>query len=69
LTAIQVRLTCQIVVADISLATKPFNPNEEHMGSTSFGNAIPATMIGPAMPPNIRTDRAGSCRVRVGGRA
>jgi hypothetical protein len=48
---------------------KPFNPNEEHMGSTSFGNAIPATMIGPAMPQNIRIDRAGLARVRVGGRA
>jgi hypothetical protein len=51
-------------VADI-VRGKPFNPNEEHMGSTSFGNAIPVMMTGPALPQNIRINRAGFRRVRV----
>jgi hypothetical protein len=35
------------------------------MGSTTFGNVNPATMTGPAMPPNIKINRAGFGRVRV----
>jgi hypothetical protein len=35
------------------------------MGSTTFGNVNPATMIGLAMPPNIKINRAGLGRVRV----
>jgi hypothetical protein len=49
-----------------------FNPNDEHfeqhMGSTTFGNANPATMIGLAMPQDIRINRDGCGRVRVVGR-
>jgi hypothetical protein len=56
------------VVLDI-VRDKPFNPDEEHMGSTTFGNVTPATMIGLALPQNIKIDRAGFGRVRVGGRA
>jgi hypothetical protein len=47
---------------------RPFNPNEEHMGSTTFGNVTPA-MIGPTLPQNIKVNRAGSGRVRGDGRA
>jgi hypothetical protein len=51
---------------------KTFNPNEDHsrthMGSTTFGNANPATMIGLAMLQDIKINRAGCGRVRVGGR-
>jgi hypothetical protein len=43
---------------------KPFNPNEEHMGSTTFGNVDPATIIGPAVPQHIKINRAGLRRVR-----
>ena len=50
------------VVADI-VRDKPFNPNEEHMGSTTFGNVTP--VIGLALSQNIRIDRAGLGRVRV----
>src|ERR1700736_2382294 len=46
---------------------EPFNPNEEHMGSTTFGNVTPAILTGPAMPQNIRINRAGSGRVRGDG--
>jgi len=42
-----------------------FNPDEEHMGSTTFGNVNPATMTGLAMPQNIKINRAGLGRVRV----
>jgi hypothetical protein len=42
---------------------KPFNPDEEHMGSTTFGNVDPA-MTGLAMPQNIKINRAGFRRVR-----
>jgi hypothetical protein len=35
------------------------------MGSTTFGNANPATMIGLAMPQDIKINRAGPGRVRV----
>jgi hypothetical protein len=52
------------VVADI-VRDKPFNPNEEHMGSTTFGNVTPAIMTGLAMPQNIKINRAGLGRVRV----
>jgi hypothetical protein len=38
---------------------KPFNPDEEPMGSATFGNATPVTMSGPAMPQNIKINRAG----------
>jgi hypothetical protein len=51
---------------------KMFNPNEDHsrthMGSTTFGNANPATMIGLAMPQDIRINRDGCGRVGVVGR-
>jgi hypothetical protein len=57
-----------IVVEDI-VRDKPFNPNEEHMGSSTFGNVTPATMTGPALPPDIKIDRAGVGRVRSDGRA
>jgi hypothetical protein len=56
------------VVEDI-VRDKPFNPNEEHMGSTTFGNATPAIVIGPALPLNIKINRAGFGRVRGDGRA
>jgi hypothetical protein len=46
-----------------------FNPNDEHMGSTTFGDANPMRMIGLAMPHDIRINRAGHGRVRVGDRA
>jgi hypothetical protein len=42
--------------------------DEEHMGSTPYGNANPMTLIGLAMPQDIETGRDGSGRVRVGGR-
>ena len=59
-----------IVVAEIVFATILFNnPNEEHMGSTTFGNATPATIIGLALPLNIKINRAGLGRVRGDGRA
>jgi hypothetical protein len=38
------------------------------MGSTTFGNVTPAMMIGPALPQNIRINRAGFGRVRSDGR-
>jgi hypothetical protein len=44
---------------------KPFNPDEEPMGSTTFGNATPATVTGRALPQNIKIHRAGFRRVRV----
>lgn len=50
------------LVSRTSRRGKSFNPNEEHMGSTTFGNAAPA-MTGPAMPQNIRINRAGFRRV------
>jgi hypothetical protein len=39
------------------------------MGSTTFGNVTPATMTGPAMPQDIKINRAGLGRVRSDGRA
>jgi hypothetical protein len=35
------------------------------MGSSIFGNTSPVTVIGLAMPQNIKINRAGSGRVRV----
>jgi hypothetical protein len=35
------------------------------MGSTTFGNVNPATMTGPAMPQDIKINRAGLGRVKV----
>jgi hypothetical protein len=46
---------------------KHFNPDEEHMGSTPYGNASP-TSIGFALPQDIKIGRDGSGRVRIGGR-
>jgi hypothetical protein len=46
-----------------SFAMSLINPNEEHMGSTTFGNVDPA-MTGLAMPQNIKINRAGVRRVR-----
>jgi hypothetical protein len=38
------------------------------MGSTTFGNATPTIMIGPALPRKLRINRAGFGRVRSDGR-
>jgi hypothetical protein len=46
-----------------------FNPDEEHMGSTPYGNAHPMKLIGLALPQDIEISRAGYGRVRVGDRA
>jgi hypothetical protein len=46
-----------------------FNPDEEHMGSTPYGNANPMMVIGLALPQDIEISRAGYGRVRVGDRA
>jgi hypothetical protein len=48
---------------------KSFNPHEEPMGSTTIGNVTPANMTGPALPRKFRINRAGSRRVKGGGRA
>jgi hypothetical protein len=64
LTAVQARHTCRMLSRAL-VRDKPFNPNEEHMGSTTFGNVNPATMTGLAMPPNIKINRAGFGRVKV----
>ena len=68
LTPVQVRRTCQLL-ARAFRSSEPFNPNEEHMGSTTFGNVTPAIVIGSALPQNIKIDRAGLGRVRGDGRA
>jgi hypothetical protein len=39
------------------------------MGSTTFGNVTPAIMNGPAMPQDIKINRAGPGRVRSDGHA
>jgi hypothetical protein len=52
-----------IIVRDIPFGANPFNPDEEHMGSTTFGSVDPA-MTGLAMPQNIKINRAGCRRVR-----
>jgi hypothetical protein len=41
------------------------NPNDEHMGSTTFGSDGSTIVIGPAQPPDIEIDRDGLGRVRV----
>jgi hypothetical protein len=51
-----------------SRSQRAFNPNEEHMGSTPYGNANPMTLIGLALPQDVEIGRDGSGRVRVGGR-
>jgi hypothetical protein len=68
LTQITVRLICRLL-SRTYVRDKPFNPDEEHMGSTTFGNVTPAIMIGPAMPQNIKINRAGMGRVRGDSRA
>jgi hypothetical protein len=52
-----------------SRSEQAFNPDEEHMGSTPYGNANPMTLIGLALPQDIEISRAGYGRVRVGDRA
>jgi hypothetical protein len=44
---------------------KTLNPNDEHMGSITSGNANPTITIGPALPPDIEINRDGFGRVRV----
>jgi hypothetical protein len=39
------------------------------MGSTTFGNVTPAIMTGPALPQDIKINRAGPGRVRGDGHA
>jgi hypothetical protein len=68
LTQLTVRLICRLLSRTF-VQDKPLNPDEEHMGSTTFGNVTPAIMIGLAMPQNIKINRAGLGRVRDGGRA
>lgn len=68
LTAIQLRRTCRSSSRTFR-SRQPFNPNEEHMGSTSFGSVNPANPIGPTMPQNIEINRASPGRVRDDGRA
>jgi hypothetical protein len=68
LTQITVRPICRLLSRTF-VRDKPFNPDEEHMGSTTFGNVTPAIMIGPAMPQNIKINRAGMGRVRGDSRA
>ena len=48
-----------------SRSGQTLNPNDEHMGSITFGNANPTIAIGPALPPDIKINRDGSGRVRV----
>jgi hypothetical protein len=43
-----------------------FNPNEETMGSTPYGNAT--LMNGPALSQHNEIDCAGGSRASVGGR-
>ncbi len=68
LTAIQVRLTCRQLSRTFR-SRHAFQPNEEHMGSTTFGNVTPSIVTGLALPQNIKIDRAGLGRVRGNGRA
>jgi hypothetical protein len=56
-------------VAGISFEASLSNPDEEHMGSTTFGNVNPASMTGLALPQDIKIKRAGSGRVRGDGGA
>lgn len=43
--------------------------NQEHMGSTIFGSAIPEPISGFAMPQDKQIGRDGFGRVGIGGRA
>jgi hypothetical protein len=58
-----------IAVEDVSFETSLSTPDEKHMGSTTFGNVTPAIMTGPALPQNIKINRAGFRRVRDDGGA
>jgi hypothetical protein len=58
-----------IAVEDVSFETSLSTPDEEHMGTTTFGNVTPAIMTGPALPQNIKINRAGVRRVRDDGGA
>jgi hypothetical protein len=42
--------------------------DEEHMGSTPYGNASPMTLVRLALPQDMKIGRDGSGRVGVGGR-
>jgi hypothetical protein len=44
---------------------KTLNPNDEHMGSITFGSGGSTIATGPALPPDIEIDRDGLGRVRV----
>lgn len=68
LTWVEVRRTGQSLFRT-SRSGQHFNPNEEHMGSTPYGNANPTTLIGIALPQDIEISSAGDGRVRVGDRA
>ena len=54
-----------IVVEAHRIHDKTLNPNDEHMGSITFGNADPTMTIGPALPPDINRDGFGRVRVVV----
>jgi hypothetical protein len=58
-----------ITVCEYSIRRRQTNPDEEQMGSTPYGNANPAALTGTALPQDIKICRAGTCRVRVDGRA
>ena len=45
------------------MSEESFNANEEPMGSTTFGN-VDLAMTGPALPQDIKINRAGCRRVR-----
>jgi hypothetical protein len=60
---------CRLLCANIPFAAGKTNPDEEQMGSTPYGNANPAALTGTALPQDIKICRAGTCRVRVDGRA
>ena len=62
LTQITVRLICRLLSRTF-VRDKPFNPDEEHMGSTTFGNVNPA-MTGLALSQDNKINRAGFRRVR-----
>ncbi len=55
----------QAYVPIVVLKDRHFNPDEEHMGSTPYGNANPMTLIGTALPQETEIGRAGNGRVRV----
>lgn len=57
------------VVLDIVPGDDVLNPNEEQMGSTTFGDATPAQVIGLAAPQQIEIDRGSYGRVSSRGPA